>query len=181
MRDHMKTLLFIACASLALVAVQSTSAEGKHDHKHKHETKKDSHAQGGGHDHGNGHWAAPQDAAKKTNPIKNDDASIERGAKSYNMLCVSCHGIKAMGDGPVAASLNPKPTNLKAMSGGHADGDFAWKIANGKGAMPPWKEILDENQIWDLVNFIQNLKNIDQHDVPPEGHSHDDNSGSHTH
>lgn len=62
-----------------------------------------------------------------------------------------------MGDGPAAATLNPKPANLVAMSGGHPDGDFAWKIKNGRGAMPAWKSILKENQVWDLVNYIQAL------------------------
>jgi mono/diheme cytochrome c family protein len=43
------------------------------------------------------------------------------------------------------------------MAGQHSDGDFAWKIANGRGPMPAWKSVLQENQIWDLVNFIQTL------------------------
>lgn len=129
-------------ASFALGAMQSVLAEGKHDHNH-----------------GEAHWAAPKDAAARTNPINTNPESIERGAKSYNMLCVSCHGVKAMGDGVAGKTLDPKPTNLKAMSGMHTDGDFSWKIANGRGAMPAWEKILDENQIWDLVNFIQNLKN----------------------
>jgi len=43
------------------------------------------------------------------------------------------------------------------MAGHHPDGDYAWKIANGRGAMPAWSGSLTENQIWDLVNFIQSL------------------------
>ena len=46
-----------------------------------------------------------------------------------------------------------------AMSGMHEDGDIAWKIAVGRGAMPGFKEKLSQEQIWDLVNFIQSLKN----------------------
>ncbi len=103
------------------------------------------------------HWMSPAEASEKPNPIKRDAASIDRGKKSYFQYCASCHGAKAMGDGPAAVALNPKPTNLVAMSGGHPDGDFAWKIANGRGAMPAWKSVLNENQTWDLVNYIQNL------------------------
>lgn len=47
----------------------------------------------------------------------------------------------------------------------HPDSDFAWKIATGRGAMPAWKGILTENQIWDLVNFVQTLG-----DEPPHSH-----------
>ncbi len=113
-----------------------------------------------GHNDGNkaaAHWMSPKQDAEKPNPIKADAASIDRGKKYYFQNCASCHGAKAMGDGPAAVALNPKPTNLVAMSGGHPDGDFAWKIANGRGSMPGWKTTLSENQIWDLVNYIQNL------------------------
>jgi len=46
---------------------------------------------------------------------------------------------------------------LTVMAGQHPDGDFAWKIANGRGPMPAWKQSLKPNQIWDAVNFIQSL------------------------
>ncbi len=120
----------------------SVYAEGKHK---------------GGHDAG-AHWMSPTEASEKPNPIKSDAVSIERGKKSYFQYCSSCHGAKAMGDGPAGVMLKPKPANLKVMAGGHPDGDFAWKIANGRGSMPAWKSVLKENDIWDLVNYIQNLK-----------------------
>jgi mono/diheme cytochrome c family protein len=173
-----KPLLSIVAIStlLTLGAVQWLAAEGKHAHKHENkqqdETNKiDDHKHMG---HGKAHWASPKDAAARANPIKSDVASIERGKNSYVQFCVSCHGAKAMGDGPAAVSLNPKPTNLKAMSGGHPDGDFAWKIANGRGAMPAWKTVLTENQTWDLVNYIQDLKNHD-------GSEKNANHGAQTH
>lgn len=164
-------------------------AEGDHNHTHdakhgnevvevntdkikdsKPSKEADIHA---GMDHGNAHWASPKEAALRKNPIESSPESIARGSNSYQLLCTSCHGAEGLGDGPAAKGLDPKPTNLKAMSGGHEDGDFAWKIANGRGAMPAWKGILSEDQIWDMVNFIQNLKNSntskgDDHN----GHTH---------
>ncbi len=150
-----KILLTILVAS----SMTSIYAEGSHKGGHGEEDKPHGHSEGGtGGNHGVGpHWASPKEAAAKPNPIKSDAASIDRGKKSYFQYCASCHGAKAMGDGPAAATLNPRPTNLKAMSGGHPDGDFAWKIANGRGAMPAWKGLLKESQIWELVNYIQSL------------------------
>ena len=146
------TLITIAFTQLAI-------AEGDHKGGHGHHKKAPEHTDTGGHEHGMGaHWMSPKEASSRVNPVKSDDASITRGKETYANYCSSCHGAKAMGDGPAAAALNPKPTNLKAMSGGHPDGDFAWKIANGRGGMPAWQGVLNENQIWDLVNFIQNLK-----------------------
>jgi mono/diheme cytochrome c family protein len=63
----------------------------------------------------------------------------------------------AKGDGPAAARLSPQPANLRKIAGRHLDGDLAWKIINGQGAMPAWKNMLGENQLWDLVNYIQSL------------------------
>ncbi|MDH3371688.1 MAG: cytochrome c, partial [Gammaproteobacteria bacterium] len=58
---------------------------------------------------------------------------------------------------PAGKALKPKPANLVAMAGGHSDGDYAWKIENGRGPMPGWKSALTQNQIWDVVNYVQSL------------------------
>ena len=102
-------------------------------------------------------WDAPEQAAQRSNPVPKDAAAIERGQKLYEQFCANCHGKKGQGDGPLAATLNPKPSNLAVRAGHHTDGDFAWKIADGRGVMPAFKNQLTENQIWDLTHFIQNL------------------------
>jgi len=103
------------------------------------------------------HWSAPPEAARRANPIPSDRHSIERGKRFYQTHCAVCHGSEGKGDGSAAAGLTPRPTDLVSMAGHHSDGDFAWKITNGRGAMPAWKAVLSENDIWDLTNFIQTL------------------------
>jgi mono/diheme cytochrome c family protein len=39
----------------------------------------------------------------------------------------------------------------------HPAGDLAWKIAEGRGPMPGWKDWFSDTEIWHLVNFIQSL------------------------
>ena len=56
------------------------------------------------------------------------------------------------GDGLVAAALPQRPADLVAMVPRHTDGDLAWRIANGRGFMPSWKQVLDKQQMWDVVN-----------------------------
>jgi mono/diheme cytochrome c family protein len=101
------------------------------------------------------HWMAPATAANRPNPVSADQASIERGKKLYEANCASCHGAGGRGDGPAGKALRPRPADLVQMGPGHSDGDFAWKIAEGRGPMPPWKAVLDETQIWDVVNYIK--------------------------
>jgi mono/diheme cytochrome c family protein len=109
-------------------------------------------------DKGKGHrWLAPDEARERKNPIPKTLESIERGKNHFHRSCVNCHGENAEGDGPAGSVLTPKPANLRRMAGAHSDGDFAWKIVNGRGPMPAWENILSENQIWDLVNYIQSL------------------------
>jgi mono/diheme cytochrome c family protein len=104
-----------------------------------------------------GHWMAPEEFATRPNPVKADNASLARGKKLFAANCVSCHGAGAHGDGPAGAALDPRPADLTAMAGQHPDGDFAWKITNGRGPMPAWNAQLSDKNIWDLVNFIQGL------------------------
>ena len=104
-------------------------------------------------------WNAPKEAAERQNPVPKDASAIERGQKLFEQFCANCHGKSGQGDGPVAAAMKPSPSNLAERAGHHSDGDFAWKIANGRGSMPAFKNRLTENQIWDLTHFIQSLKN----------------------
>ena len=103
------------------------------------------------------HWLAPASESARLNPVKSSLKSIELGTSLYQQNCVSCHGANAEGNGINARKLNPRPANLKAMSQSHADGEFAYKIRVGRGAMPGWETTLNEAEIWNLVNFIQTL------------------------
>ncbi len=156
----------IIFAVLAAGLVSFVFAGGAHEGGHGQEQGSNKH---------NAHWASPEKESARANPIKRDNNSIARGVSLYNKNCASCHGAEAKGNGPAGKALDPKPTDLKQMSGNHPDGDFAWKIANGRSAMPAWKSILSENQIWDLVNYIQSLSASKRHG---EGNNH---KNGHTH
>lgn len=112
----------------------------------------------GGHPGDGHHWQAPAEMAARENPVARTPGSVARGMELYGKYCASCHGQEAQGDGPVAAALKVKPTNLAAMAGIHPDGDFAWKISRGRPPMPGWEKRLSAKQIWDLVNYIQSLQ-----------------------
>lgn len=92
-----------------------------------------------------------------TNPIAASNDSITRGSALYQANCLSCHGAAGEGDGPLAAGMFPQPANFLAPhTRVHADGQlFEW-IRNGKPNtdMPAFPQLTDE-QIWDLVNYIQ--------------------------
>jgi mono/diheme cytochrome c family protein len=102
-------------------------------------------------------WEAPAGEKGKKNPLPDDKATREMGEKVAKTNCVSCHGAKGKGDGAAAAALNPKPadwTSKKVQA--ESDGEIFWKISTGRGAMPSWK-FLPENDRWALVRYIRSL------------------------
>jgi mono/diheme cytochrome c family protein len=102
-------------------------------------------------------WIAPEAEKARKNPLASDSKAIEQGEKVAKTNCVSCHGAKGKGDGAAAAALNPKPadwTSQKVQA--ESDGEIFWKISNGRGAMPPWKH-LAENDRWALIRYIRSL------------------------
>jgi hypothetical protein len=44
-------------------------------------------------------------------------AQIERGEQLFKVDCAPCHGLNGAGDGPAAASLNPKPRDFHSNTG----------------------------------------------------------------
>ena len=102
-------------------------------------------------------WVAPEAEKARNNPLASDSKAIEQGEKLAKINCASCHGAKGKGDGAAAVALNPKPadwTSAKVQS--ESDGEIFWKISNGRGAMPPWKH-LAENDRWALIRYIRSL------------------------
>lgn len=104
-------------------------------------------------------WVAPDEAKKIINPYDGNKIAAQKGEMLYQKLCWTCHGKKGLGDGPAGQSLNPKPRSfsLKEVQE-QTDGALFWKISNGNGMMVPYKHSLNEEQRWQLVNFIRSLK-----------------------
>lgn len=102
--------------------------------------------------------SVPAEYAGKTSPL-GADVSTD-GAKIFKTNCETCHGPQGYGDGPIGESLDPKPQNLAELQAVAIDDYLFWRIAEGKPgtSMPPWRNILTEEQIWQLVAFIRTLK-----------------------
>ncbi len=92
---------------------------------------------------------------------------VAAGQALYATYCGSCHGATGNGDGPVSASLNPKPAK-------HSDGAYMNALddehltkviklggtAVGKSAMmAPWGGTLNDAQIADVIAYIRSLAN----------------------
>jgi mono/diheme cytochrome c family protein len=104
-------------------------------------------------------WKAPEEVAKITNPIPAGNKSIELGKDIFSSFCATCHGAMAKGKSKEEADTSMDPPNLKMRLKNHSDGDFFWKIQNGKGDMPSFKEDLEDKEIWSLIIYLRHLLN----------------------
>jgi mono/diheme cytochrome c family protein len=108
-------------------------------------------------------WLAPTVGLAQT---KGDPKA---GKTKYEANCAGCHGKAGKGDGPAAATLNPKPQD-------HTDGKIMNSltdqylfdiIKNGGMAvkkspiMPANNKKLNDQEIWDVVAYIRSFA------VPP--------------
>ena len=106
---------------------------------------------------------------------------IAQGKASFDSYCISCHGASATGDGPVAAALTVKPTDLTQLRNEN-DGTFPTEkvysaidgrevmYSHGTREMPIWGNIWREDdgkprreedvhaQISQIVEYLRSIQ-----------------------
>ena len=89
-------------------------------------------------------------------PSLSDTAAINRGQGYFSQFnCVGCHGADGSGS-DVGKSLHaPDLRSHKVQMRSNAD--LARFISDGSGAMPPFKDSLDRQQILDVVHYVRHL------------------------
>jgi mono/diheme cytochrome c family protein len=109
---------------------------------------------------------ALQAQAQPTGPLlprDGVDAAHFRGSLVFFNYCMTCHGPNADGRGRAARLYNPPPADLRA-----SDKNAAYMLQivrlGGKPMgrsefMPPWGEELTEEQITDVVAYLQSIAN----------------------
>ena len=102
-------------------------------------------------------WMAPKEFSDQKNPFDMTDNSINIGKETYLNYCKLCHGNNAEGNKAKTIGLKKDPPNLKQRIKNHSDGDFFWKIQNGREEMPSFKDLLKSDKIWHVINYIKSL------------------------
>jgi len=104
-------------------------------------------------------WIAPKEADNMLNPYSGNEEAAAKGKVTYMQICSVCHGDKGKGDGIAGVSLNPLPSDLTSdIVQSQSDGAIFWKMTNGNPPMAAYKDILSDEQRWQLVTYIRTFK-----------------------
>lgn len=103
-------------------------------------------------------WKAPRDADKLKNPFSITTLTEQKGQILYNLYCRSCHGETGLGDGAAGRDLAAKPANFHSEQvKNESNGAILWKLTHGNKSMPGFKDVLSEEERWQLVSYIRKL------------------------
>ena len=135
----------------------------------------------------------------------NDMALIRQGAGNYDAMCTGCHLGPGIEPTELSRGLYPAPPNL-SKAGEFLPSHHFWVIKHGIKAsgMPAWGKSMEDQYIWGMVAFLQELPKLDtdayqalvasssghshgggesdeqhHHDEGAEDHHHDGDAGHH--
>jgi mono/diheme cytochrome c family protein len=99
-------------------------------------------------------WRAPEDVARKANPLASRPGAAAGGKKLFLRNCAECHGEE--GNGMV--KKHSADFELPVVQG-QSDGTIFWKVTNGNTGrgMPSFSK-LPELERWQLVLYLRTLK-----------------------
>lgn len=107
-------------------------------------------------------WILPPEAAKEKNPFAGDPKAVEAGKELFKKNCERCHGPGGKGDGPDADpdSMQDMDLTTARRATRNPDGTVFYKVWNGRKSpkMPPFKDELTKDQVWQIVAFAQTLR-----------------------
>ncbi|NML24379.1 c-type cytochrome [Zoogloea dura] len=115
-----------------------------------------------------------------------DPERVRRGSGNYDAMCAGCHLSPSAPDSEIRKGLYPKPPRLADKPGGMRDDTRIiqarqfWVIKHGIKAsgMPAWSVGgMEDDAIWDLVAFLQQLPGLTADSyaalvASSDGHSH---------
>src|SRR5215470_2925751 len=122
------------------------------------------------------------------NPIAYTPDAAKEGGEHFQHHCGICHGLDGQNTGvPFASKMQPPVADLTSKDvQDYTDGQLKWIIANGiaPSGMPGWKDILTDEEMWNLVRYIRHLPakgSLGPPSVYKEGASAHEHAEEHSH
>jgi mono/diheme cytochrome c family protein len=99
-------------------------------------------------------WVVPQEYRVRLSPFEFTGATAEAGRTIYTANCLSCHGNP--GRNNFLRSLSPQPGDPASEKYQmNSDGEIFYKVSEGRGQMPGFKNVLSQTDIWNVVSYVR--------------------------
>jgi len=100
------------------------------------------------------------DSAAKVlkNPVPDTEAVLADGESLYNGYCAHCHGKTGLGDGKVGKVYKGVPNYTTGRYATMSEGHIFHVITHGKGRMWPHKSLVNTEDRWKIVRYVQKLQ-----------------------
>jgi mono/diheme cytochrome c family protein len=99
-------------------------------------------------------------AATVTNPVASTPESLAAGRQLFQKHCAPCHGTSGAG-GPGNDLIPAAPSLVDdTWDHGSTDGEIFDNIKNGVPPdfnMVPWRDKLEDDDIWNVVNYMRSI------------------------
>ena len=116
-------------------------------------------------------------AGKLKVPDLTDPARITQGAGNYNAMCMGCHLAPGMDATEMSKGLYPAPPNLTKETVEAAEAFWVIKHGIKASGMPAWGKSMDDEYIWNMAAFLQELPKLNA----AQYQAMVDSSGGHSH
>jgi mono/diheme cytochrome c family protein len=97
--------------------------------------------------------------------------NIAEGRRNFLHYCYACHGLDGQATGvPFADAMAPPVPSLTSPDvQAYSDGQLYWVIKNGlwPSGMPAAKGILNDEEIWSIVEYVRHLPPVGSLGEPP--------------
>ena len=95
-------------------------------------------------------------------PELDDPEKVHRGFRSFQEMCVTCHGAPGAARSDIAKGLNPEAPDLAKTAGNWKPAELYWIVKHGikMTGMPAWGPTHDDEALWALVAFLKVLPSL---------------------
>jgi mono/diheme cytochrome c family protein len=114
-------------------------------------------------------WIVPANQGSRLSTTLFNDSTRMAGMKQYQLSCLSCHGTPTKGNYQPLTPPPGDPATYKIQK--NSDGEIFFKVSEGRGAMPSFKNILSSDEIWGVISYIRSFNKQYVQAVQPALHS----------
>lgn len=98
-------------------------------------------------------WIVPADNEAKLSAFAFTDSTRKAGGDLFNLNCKSCHGDPGKNNAVKLVPLPPDPASVQMQK--NSDGAFFYKVAEGRGLMPSFKNTLSATDTWKIISYLR--------------------------